>query len=311
MIKGSVLPVKPHSKKRPSWAEKYLIYEGLLNERFIGQEQACRELAGIVASFINLMTMDKTIARDLLAPRVIISGGTSQGKTSMSMAIADFLNCPYSIINCGAITPEGYKGTNISDGLFQMVQSHGQEEVEAGSILIIDEFCKLIQRSKQDPFYQSCIYNLLGILGGEKILINPKDDSIGGPVLLDTKKIIVILCGIFKGVPQRAWSNQKNSINGLIKFGFPDELMGRISHIIALKKLMKSDVAQIVGREFEKIMPLYQTGKISFDLPLSEMKKITNEVYSGPLGIRYAKMLLHQKMYDVAQKTAIDDMFNP
>ncbi len=291
--------------KRINWAEQYLICEKQLNERFLGQQEACEALASIMAQ----QSIRCRQELENPAPRVLLQGAVSTGKSSMAIMAAEKLQLPYTIVNCGALTPNGYKGTGIEDAVENLILAAGvggQERAEAGSVLIID---KLLLRDVEDFFIESILYSLLPILGGEKLLIASEGDWSSSGTIFNLHNTLVIMCGVFDGVPQVKWKNNKDGIKALLDFGLPTELVSRITHIINLNKVKKEDLYKVVEREALTIAKNYQSGSEEPSLSKAQIKRIGNEVYSHPLGIRHARMLIHKHMDQQSRSSAVDDMF--
>ena len=294
--------------KRVNWAEQYLLSEKQLNERFLGQQEACEALASIMAQ----QSVRSRQGLENPAPRVLLRGAVSTGKSSMAVMVAEALKLPYTIVNCGALTPNGYKGTGIEDAVENLVAAAGvggQNRAEAGSVLIIDEIDKLLLRDVEDFFIESILYSLLPILGGEKILIPSEDDWCSSGTVFNLHNTLVIMCGVFEDVPQSKWKSNKDSIKALLDFGLPTELVSRITHIINLSKVKKEDLYKVVEHEAQAIAKNYQSGSEEPFLSKAQIRRIGNEVYSHPLGIRHARMLIHNYMDQQSRSSAIDTMF--
>lgn len=292
---------KKVNKKAPyrHWQVDYGVARKKLTERFEGNAQAIGALSGLYTSYLKLITIDT----DLVAPRLMLTGPVSSGKTSMVNSLAKLLNVPHVTVSGGSLTPEGYRGSNISAGIKSLINSSGSiERLERyGGILHIDEFDKLALRAKEDQFYESLLHNFLGLLGGEVFQVDGDEWDQSG-TQLNTQKIMIVLSGAFSWLKESAFSDPKKTIKTLIREGFPIEFTSRLTDHIHLQRPNRKQIKTIIEREAEKLSECYRAGKFTPKLKEVKLTNITKEVINNGLGIRSARRLISQELFQETAK---------
>ncbi len=105
------------------------------------------------------------------------------------------------------------------------------------------------------------------------------------------------------------WYSLESARIALKKFGFCDEVISRITHVIHMETLKRSDVEALLEREAKKLALLYQTGRDHTpQLRRSEITRLAGHVCRSPFGFRAARADLHQALFAEARKTAKDVM---
>lgn len=281
------------------WAMEYLFATEALNKVVIGQNKAVTTMSACLSTYVN----QQRLKLDLLAPRLIIQGETSSGKTTLAIEGAKYMKLPYSVINGGLLSPEGYRGQSIFDSLKLI-------DEKMGHILIIDELDKLIHKTKHDAFYQNTLYAILGVLGGEPIQITT-GDYLECVQSINTKNIMVICCGIFH--PITFGDDKTQNAKLLHRFGFDFELVNRFSHFISMEPLSEKFIESIIKLEAEKLANQYATGKLENHFtPKINTNYILQIIKKNKLlGIRHAKALIQAQLEKYYTANAVEDMFNP
>jgi hypothetical protein len=290
--------------KKPNWAIEHLPYEHLLNQRVIGQPEACSVIAGIMAA---LVTRQKTEVQIPL-PRVLIVGPTSSGKTYLADQVRQLLNLPTATINATALTSPGYKGLNLSDGLRPL---YGNEQIRTGerpSLIVIDEIDKLIHRANADDWIKQVEYNLLPILNGDPVQI-PDADFDQTSIELKTGNALVLAMGVFDGVRPNQWLKHKTSQLALRDFGFGDEFVSRFSHFVPLTQPSRSAMRQMVQRETDQASQLYTISGWKPELSSMQVDGLTIEAARSPFGIRGVRGQIHQLLFRQARQSAVEKLF--
>lgn len=285
----------------PNWGIDFFIHQEVLANRFIGQSIACEQVAAIMAAYNSR----RYVKDPPPAPRVLIVGPPSSGKTEMARFIASELNLPHGIANLGLATPEGYRGVNFGESIKQMVQDAGvggKDRIESyGGIIILDEICKLQRRGEE--WINQIQFATLGLLGGERIPFS-NGDLTESSELLDTAGVLVLAMGVFPNINPRNWISHDTACRALKRVGFCDEWIGRFSHVIYLPTLRQKDVIDVVKREAIRIGALFSTnGPVGAPkLSTREIENIGKLVYRHPLGIRHARMHLYRAYFKEAKK---------
>lgn len=289
---------------KPNWAIEHLPYEHLLNERVIGQPEACSTMAGIMAAIV---TRQKTKSQMLL-PRVLVVGQTSSGKSFMAEQIRQILNLPTAIINATALTSPGYKGLNLSEAMRPLFENERTRKGESPSLIIIDEIDKLVRRANADDWAKQIEYNLLPILNGDPVQIPDVDYDFNAKELRTTNALVIAM-GVFEGVRPALWQKHKTSQIALRDFGFGDEFVSRFSHFLPLNQPSKKAIRQMVVREGEQASNLYAIDKWRPELSPMQIDGIAIEATRSPFGIRGVRGHIHQALFLQAKATAMRKLF--
>jgi hypothetical protein len=289
---------------KPNWAIEHLPYEHLLNERVIGQPEACSVIAGIMAA---LVTRQKTKSQILL-PRVLIAGPTSSGKSFLAEQVRQILNLPTAIINATTLTSPGYKGLNLSEAMRPLCEHESTRKGNFPSLIIIDEIDKLVSRSSADEWTKQIEYNLLPILNGDPVQIPDVDYDFTAKELRTTNALVIAM-GVFNGVRPALWQKHKTSQIALRDFGFGDEFVSRFSHFIPFTPPNRKAIRQMVVRESEQASQLYAINKWRPELSPMQIDGITVEATRSPFGIRGVRGHIHQVLFRQAKQTATERLF--
>jgi ATP-dependent Clp protease ATP-binding subunit ClpA len=294
----------------PGFFYEYASYEHLLRSRFLGIDDACGQVAALMASHL----IGARLPNRPVNARCLIIGPTSSGKSSLVTEAADLLNAPFVTINCSGLTPEGYKGTNLSEALASLVaqrESRGKSYAESHGIVLLDEFDKL-WLSQDDNFKKPALAALLPLLGGEPMLIpsTPSSTNLLGdqgselPTTLKTKGLLIFCAGVFSKIPNRSRDSIENAVPALLRFGIPRELCSRLTHLIPLHRPNKDVIEEVIERQATELAPLYQTNGTIPTLCKSRKRRIALTTLSHPLGIRFARSLLHREF--LREATEVD-----
>ena len=213
----------------------------------------------------------------------VIFGPTGCGKTEMFRVLSKVLPVDVHIVNASAITPSGYKGSNI-DELINDLKNSSKYWFEH-SIIFFDEFdklCNLSGDADKDAFLVQKQSSVLKIIEGTTISTESKglaswlSSSLESDI--DTTNILFFCGGAFSGAFKTEntrtvgftslTSNEKKNdvISALIEFGMMPELAGRITSIIPVKALERDDLIDIIQSEYCS--------------PLTDVKEIFKGVYN-------------------------------
>lgn len=292
-------PIKRH------WAIEHLTIGEKLKSAIVGQDDACDRLAGYAASWLVGLELDQPP----IAPRVLLTGPVSGGKSSLVQTLVKTIGGPSTTINAAMLSPESFKGASTSEVLQNLVGIAGRKDrlERYGAILHIDEFDKLIDRANSDQFLSNLSYNLLAILGGERIYIPPGEfDSVATE--LKTANIMVVLTGAFSKLKTGAFATPSTSQKTLLRIGFPTELVSRISGFINLAPVKKKQVLEIIERLATEAQSTYRMGRDLPDFDSRHVGKIFQSVINNPLGLRSAKVEIHDLLYEHAAKDEIRNL---
>lgn len=207
----------------------------------IGQDVAVRKIVTAIYRAMNFKTVKSNI---------LVIGNSGTGKTETIKQIAKRLNIPYTIEDATKYTQEGYYGADVNEMILNLLKNSNMDIKKAqNGIIVIDEIDKK---------------------AGHEVSHNVKLAD------FDTKNIIIIFLGAFSGLDiirdKRLNSNPlgfsikeethkskaKFLKQDLVKYGLPEEFVGRIDTIVEMNELTKKDLALILKKSELSIFKRYQ-----------------------------------------------------
>lgn len=218
----------------------------------------------------------KSISFSNLKSNILVIGPSGTGKTETIKQIAKRLNVPYTIEDATRYTKTGYYGADVEDMVFNLIENANKDLKKAQQgIIVIDEIDKKVSGDLYDVGGNEVLKSLLKIIEGTKIKIF--NDFLKREVVdFDTRNITVILLGAFAGLDkirekrlnkkhlgfvtseEKNQQEEKYLKDDLIKYGMPEEFIGRIDSIIEMNKLNKKDLALILKKSNLSIFRRYQ-----------------------------------------------------
>lgn len=290
-------------KSKSGWGDKYRNCGQFLTSAVVGQQKACATISGIMASH----SMRREDLPGIPPPRCLIVGPTSSGKSHLAGNIVHWLQDPFAWVNVSLLTPPGYKGYDTNAAMMQLAKANTNDDGQKiPSVLILDEIDKAMRRAKDSSWLQwlqQLQYSLLPILGGEPI--NIYDDSGNAPDrLFYTQHTLVVMMGVFPEIPTRAWSNEMAARAALVKYGFCEEFVSRLTHIIQLKSLDRRDTRELVHRDASLIARSYRSPTFTPSLSTREVNQLIDQASTSPFGIRGSRVLMHRLLSTKAAQHA-------
>lgn len=241
-------------------------------QSIIGQDQQVRQ----IITAIYRSREFKSIKTNTL-----IIGSSGTGKTATIKEIAKYLHIPYTIEDATKYTQEGYYGFDVHDMIYNLIDNaNGNIELAKNGMIVVDEIDKKAgNHEEHDVSGIEVLKSLLKIIEGTKMKIDIENDVFGESNLIDfdTKNITIIFLGAFSGLEKirnkrlntneigfstnkKATEEQPKFIKeDLIKYGMPEEFVGRIDNIIEMNKLSKKDLALILKKSKLSIFRRYQS----------------------------------------------------
>ena len=236
---------------------------------------------------------------------VLIIGNSGTGKTETIKQVAKRLRIPYTEEDATKYTQEGYWGADVVDMIYHLLDKTDWNLKKAeNGIIIIDEIDKKAGHDEHDVSGVAVLNSFLKIIEGTTIEIENAKDPFGEDVLqFNTKGLIIIFLGAFKGLevirdkrlnrnalgftktPTQKEDKQKTRFlkQDLVKYGMPEEFVGRIDTIIEMNKLTKEDLAAILAKSNLSIFKRYR----------SELKK------------KGVKLVHSRKLYDIIAEKSL------
>lgn len=231
----------------------------------IGQDKPVRQI--ITAIYKSFMFKQ-------LKSNLLIVGHSGTGKTETVKQVLRKLNVPYTIEDATKYTLEGYRGSDVEKMVLHLYLNSGKDlERAQNGVIVIDEIDKKARRrtsGERDVAGVEVLNSLLKIIEGTKIKIDVGID-------FDTSNVIVIFLGAFTGLDKireerlkvhqvgfsvsevpKGNSESRLLKQDLIKYGLPEEFVGRIGTIVEMNKLGEKDLAEILKKSRLSIFRSYQ-----------------------------------------------------
>lgn len=176
-------------------------------------------------------------------------------------------------------TQEGYYGADVNEMILNLLENANMDIKKAqNGIIVIDEIDKKAGHEvPHDVAGTEVLKSLLKIIEGTTIKVPVEMDSYNVKLVdFDTKNIIIIFLGAFSGLDiirdKRLNSNPlgfsikeethkskaKFLKQDLVKYGLPEEFVGRIDTIVEMNELTKKDLALILKKSELSIFKRYQ-----------------------------------------------------
>lgn len=237
-------------------------------EYIIGQDKQVRQI---------ITAIYRAMAFQSIKSNVLIIGNSGTGKTATVKQIAEILDIPYTIEDATKYTQEGYYGSDVTDMVYNLIQSaDGDLESASRGIIIIDEIDKkTADGAEHDVAGVEVLKSLLKIIEGTTVLVEPAD-FMEEPIPFNTQNVIIIFMGAFPGLNKIrdtrlnrnafGFVQVKSDVEGmsnylkqdLVKYGLPEEFVGRIDTIIEMNNLGKNELTRILKQSKLSIFRRYE-----------------------------------------------------
>ena len=228
-----------------------------LDSAIIGNKRYKERLALCLSDFIG----ESKIRNHLL-----VSGPSGTGKTYLlEQCLPDF-GIPYLVIDAAGLVPAVIKGNTLGESLEGFFQSNMMASKQC--LIVLDEFDKLSDHSNGGDIQKSH-----SIQGELLTLIQGKQEGI-----IDTRNALWVLAGAFAYTNEMKANPPKIKKTDLLKYGFKNELLGRIlqdtmTDIPTMKEIVQrvvnDKVIKVFHEDFER-----QGVKVEFeDAAFAELAK--------------------------------------
>ena len=308
-----------------------------LDETVSGQQEAKESLASMGYLFnMKCLHLDADAPpEDLPRLNLFMSGPTGYGKTFMLTQLAHILGVPFLRVDCSSITQEGWAGASIGESIIAS-KLYSKRASFNGGIILLDELDKLSTGAKSESGalpHQGTQHNLLDLLDG-KFKTNSKE---GGGEKIDRiiNNSLIVCAGSFEAIRQESKKVKSNigfkedvekkvdhsklDIEAwkieMVKAGLIPELVGRIIHVIELKKLSEDEILDVFTKH-NNSYDKYRYIAPKFKLLNKDLQDIAKECYNSPHGLRqldssvFNRLLEHLEQPVVKKKQKLRENMN-
>lgn len=166
---------------------------------------------------------------------MMVAGPSGTGKTHLLRKLLPVFGIPYKIIDASSLVGPGYQGTTLEEALEELFKSNMQAVKK--SIVVMDEFDKVSDKAGNN-WAQAIQNELLSLIDGTQ------------KGSIDTRNTLWIFLGAFAYTDEMKRANPKIQDTDLLKYGFKNELLGRIPSFVMtdiptpeqlLKRILQSD----------------------------------------------------------------------
>ena len=261
-------------------------------QNIIGQDEPVRKI---------ITSIYKSIVFRSLKSNLLVIGNSGTGKTETIKQILKRLQIPYTIEDATKYTQEGYFGADVTEMFYNLLSNaHDEIEMAEYGVIVIDEIDKKAGRyegNERDVSGIEVLNSLLKLIEGCEIPVNPYRT-------IDTSNIIIIFLGAFSGIEKiRDERLRKNQVGfstsdniqeardsrilkqDLIKYGLPEEFVGRIGTIVEMNKLGVKELSSILRNSKLSIFRQYQKELRERGICLSYNGKLFEDIAKKSLSL--------------------------
>jgi ATP-dependent Clp protease ATP-binding subunit ClpX len=263
---------------RKEWTPQ-AIFERL-DEAIIGNKRYKQALAICLSDF----TGPHKIRNHLL-----VIGPSGTGKTYLlEQCLPDF-GVPYHMVDASALVPAGYKGNTLQESLGEFFRGHA--DATRGSVIVLDEFDKISEKANGGDIHKS--HSLQSEL---LTLIQGKQE--GG---VDTRNALWVLAGAFAYTDEMKQTIPALSKNDLLKYGFKNELLGRITKVTMTDIPTTEDVVRRVARDRTILAFLSDLGEMGYTADFTDraVLDIAMAAQNPSFGMRVIPSLIADLKQDI------------
>lgn len=305
-----------------------------LDEYIVGQDNAKKTLAVAVYNHYKRISVVGRNEVELQKSNILLLGPTGVGKTYLAQTLAKILNVPFAIADATALTEAGYVGEDVEHILFRLIQAadHDIPRAEHG-IIYVDEIDKIARRGDnasitRDVSGEGVQQALLKILEGTVASVPPH----GGRkhphqefLQINTGNILFICGGSFSGIetiieqrlnkkvigfgtelPSKSKSHETmNDVTpqDLAKYGFIQELIGRLPVIVNLDPLDEETLITILTQPKNSLIKQYkrllEMDNVTLEFTKEALQAIAKEASAQSTGARGLRTIIENFMRDI------------
>ncbi len=304
---------------------KIQVLEKKILNCIIGQDMPVRQI--ITAIYRSKKFKD-------IKSNVLIIGKSGTGKTETIKQIAKRLKLPYTIEDATKYTQEGYVGSSVEDMLYNLLENAEFDIDKAqNGIIVVDEIDKKNSKKSiigSDPSGDEVLKSMLKMIEGTVFKIQDPENPFGGTMNFNTENLIIIFSGAFVGLEKiqnergkmplgfvtrsslsESTKTSKIIKNDLIKYGMPEEFVGRIDTIIVMNDLTKNDLVTILKRSELSIFRKYEKSFKKRGVSLEYDDEIFEHIAEEALTVDTGARELNNVVNNMFEKIVYQILANP
>jgi ATP-dependent Clp protease ATP-binding subunit ClpX len=199
-----------------------------LDETIIGNERYKKSLAICLADFLS---------EAMIRNHLLIIGPSGTGKTYLLQECLPSFGLPYHLIDASSLVPAGIVGNRLKDSLDEFFGSNVMASRRC--VIVLDEFDKISEKANGGDTQKSHSIQseLLALIQGKQ----------EGPT--DTRNALWLMAGAFAYTDEMKRNPPKVAKNDLLKYGFKNELLGRITKLTMTDIPTVDDVVRRVAKD--------------------------------------------------------------
>ena len=270
-----------------------------IKEIIIGQDVAVKK---------TITAIYRSIRFKSIKSNVLMIGNSGVGKTELIKQIAKRLNIPYTIEDATKYTKEGYYGADVKQMIFNLLDNANNDVRKAANgILVIDEIDKKVtdDGSQSQISGTDVLKSLLKIIEGTKVKVDVfKRNGDYCDVYFDTSNLTIICMGAFEGLDiirdkrlntkqigfKSDFSNSPESKvftkQDLVKYGMPEEFVGRFDTLVQLNELGKDDLYKIIKYSKISIFRKYEEELVRRRIKLEFDDELFKSIAEASLNVK-------------------------
>lgn len=300
--------VKYHDFNSPKEMSAYV------KQRFIGQDETIDELS--VIYYMQYMSKKYGITNPIRSALTI--GRTGTGKSGICNCFEQICDLPSLSVNSCNFSPTGYRDVGLSEIIMQYMESKGYSEEDMKYfVLHLEEADKIARKGEYNDAMMQQIMQFDN--KGNHIVFNRGINLSSGSsqiCRLCTDNWLIILDGAFEGIEEivkarlnlnknlgfsKSDSKELEAINlwkhiepeDIVKYGFINELVGRIGCICALNPLTQDTIYSILSEAkdnpLQNFVSFSKSSNIDLKFTDDARRLIAKDISRKNLGVRPAK----------------------
>jgi ATP-dependent Clp protease ATP-binding subunit ClpX len=219
-----------------------------LDALIIGNKRYKQALALCLADFLG---------ENAIRNHLLVVGPSGTGKTYLLEQCMPIFSLPSLVIDGSGLVPSGYKGNTLQEALGEFFKMNASAARRC--VIVVDEFDKVSEKSNGGDVFKSHSVQseLLTAIQGKQ------EGSV------DTRNALWILAGAFAYADEMRASPPKMKKTDLQKYGFKNELLGRITTLTMTDIPTADEVVRRVARDRVVLAFLTDLGAQGFDVTFS------------------------------------------